>query len=107
MNRRAFITLLGGAAAWPLAARAQQSLRPLIAVLEGASAASMAERYDAFRAELRLLGYVEGRNCSFEYRYADGFLDRLFGSIAGYLNPRIVDLRFLVRLPEQKDAGQQ
>jgi putative ABC transport system substrate-binding protein len=78
MRRREFVTLVGGAAVFgPHPAWAQQSLRPLIAVLEAASAASMAERYDTFRAELRLLGYVEGRNCSFEYRYADGFLDRL------------------------------
>jgi putative ABC transport system substrate-binding protein len=77
MRRREFITLIGGAALFrPLTAWAQQSL-PLIAILEGASAASTAARYDAFRAELRQRGYVEGRNCRFEYRYADGFLDRL------------------------------
>jgi ABC-type uncharacterized transport system substrate-binding protein len=93
MQRREFITLVGGAAVFgPLPAWAQQSLRPLIAILEGASAASMAERYDAFRAELRLLGYVEGRNCSFEYRYADGFLDRLPALAAELvrLNPSVI-----------------
>jgi putative ABC transport system substrate-binding protein len=77
MRRRNFISLLGSAVGFgSLSVWAQQSL-PLIAVLEGASAASTTARYDAFRAELRQLGYVEGRNCSFEYRYADGFLERL------------------------------
>ena len=92
MRRRQFITVLGGAVVFgPLSAWAQQSL-PLIAVLEGASAASTTARYDAFRAELRQLGYVEGRNCSFEYRYADGFLDRLPTLVAELvrLNPRVI-----------------
>jgi putative tryptophan/tyrosine transport system substrate-binding protein len=91
MRRREFIAGLGGAAAWPLVARAQQS-KPLIAVLEGASAASTTARYDTFRAELRQLGYVEGRNCSFEYRYADGFLERLPPLAAELvrLNPSVI-----------------
>jgi putative ABC transport system substrate-binding protein len=54
----------------------------LIGVLEGASAVTMAPRYDAFRAKLRELGYVEGLNVRFEYRYADGSLDRLPGMAA-------------------------
>src|SRR4051812_18039221 len=92
MRRREFLSLVGGgAAAWPMAARAQPSL-PLIAVFEGASAASMAKRYDAFREGLRQLGYVEGRNCRFEYRYADGFLDRLPALAAELvgLNPSVI-----------------
>jgi len=92
MQRREFITLLGGAAACaPLSAWAQQS-PPLIGVLEGASAKSMAERYDAFRAGLRQLGYVEGRNIRIEYRYADGFLDRLPTLAAEIvrLNPTVI-----------------
>jgi putative ABC transport system substrate-binding protein len=92
MRRREFITLLGGTAACaPLSAWAQQS-PPLIGVLEGASAKSMAERYDAFRAGLRQLGYVEGRNIRVEYRYADGFLDRLPTLAAEIvrLNPTVI-----------------
>jgi putative tryptophan/tyrosine transport system substrate-binding protein len=92
VRRREFITVLGGAVVFgPLSAWAQQSL-PLIAVLEGASAASTTARYDAFRAELRQLGYVEGRSCSFEYRYADGFLDRLPALAAELvrLNPSVI-----------------
>ncbi len=78
MRRRAFISLLSGAAVvGSLDAWAQRSQPPLIAVLEGASAATMAARYDAFRTRLRELGYVEGVNIRLEYRYADGFLDRL------------------------------
>ena len=78
MQRRGFIFILGGAATFiPLAAWAQQSGPPLIGILNAASAESTASSYEAFRAELRQLGYVEGRSIRFEYRYADGFLDRL------------------------------
>jgi putative ABC transport system substrate-binding protein len=93
MRRRELIALLGGAAVFcPLSTWAQQRSLPLIAVLEGASAASTTARYDAFRAELRQLGYVEGRNCTFEYRYADGFLDRLPALAAELvrLNPSVI-----------------
>ena len=76
MRRRDFIGLLGGTATFiPLIAWAQQPA--LIGVLNAASAKSNASSYEAFRAALRKLGYVEGRNIRFEYRYADGFLDRL------------------------------
>jgi putative ABC transport system substrate-binding protein len=91
-TRRDFTTLLGSAAVFgPCFASAQQLL-PLIAVLEGASATSMAKRYDAFRDGLRQLGYVEGRNCRFEYRYADGFLDRLpaLATELVRLNPSVI-----------------
>jgi hypothetical protein len=80
MRRRDFIALLGGAAAFgPLTARAQQSQPPLIGVLDAASPAFTARGHEAFRAGLRQLGYVEGRSIRFEYRYADGVLDRLPG----------------------------
>jgi hypothetical protein len=63
MKRREFITLLGGAAAWPLAARAQQAGRVYrIGVLETSPAASNAANFDALRKALRELGYVEGQN---------------------------------------------
>jgi putative tryptophan/tyrosine transport system substrate-binding protein len=93
MKRREAIALIGGAAAvGSLSAWAQQPLRPLIGVLEGRSAASMAASHDAFRAGLRQLGYVEGRNFSLEYRYADGFLDRLPALAAELvrLNPSVI-----------------
>src|SRR4051794_24493456 len=78
MRRREFMTAVAGAAALiPCRAWAQRPQPPLIAVLEGASAATMAGRFEAFRKRLRELGYVEGVNIRIEYRYADGFIDRL------------------------------
>ena len=75
MNRRAFITLLGGAAAaWPLAARAQQSSPALIGFFNAGAAAVLKNEIDAFREGLRSLGHIEGRNIRFEYRFADGYL---------------------------------
>jgi ABC-type uncharacterized transport system substrate-binding protein len=79
-NRREFITLLGGAAAWPLAARAQQStmsLRPLIGVLSPLSAAAATRNIAALRSALRDLGYVEGRNVTLALRYGDGSPERM------------------------------
>ena len=92
MHRREFILALGGAAAWPLAVRAQQPAMPLIGIINAGSAASTAKGYEAFRSDLRQLGYVEGRNIRYEYRFADGFLDRLPGLAEELvrLNPAII-----------------
>src|SRR5262249_26877320 len=78
MNRRAFITLLGGAAAWPLAARAQQSALPVVGYLNlGGSPESDSSRLTGLRRGLNQTGYVEGRNLLIEYRWAGNQADRL------------------------------
>src|SRR5207247_3638584 len=76
MKRRAFISLLGGAATWPLAARAQQSKLARIGALYIGTADAESFKKE-LREGLRELGYVEGQNIAFEFRSAEGKLDRL------------------------------
>jgi putative tryptophan/tyrosine transport system substrate-binding protein len=77
MRRRDFITLLGGAAAWPVAARAQQPAVPVIGLLSGLPIESLPSELASFRQGLQVSGYVEGRNVAIEIRSAEGQYERL------------------------------
>src|SRR3982074_3149324 len=76
-SRREFITLLGGAAAWPVAARAQQSVMTVVGFLNAASPDGYAERLRGFRQGVKDEGFVEGENVSVEYRWAENQTDRV------------------------------
>ena len=77
MKRRAFIAGLGGAAAWPLAARAQQQTMPVVGYITDGLQVSNSSAIDAFRDGLKETGFVEGQNLTIEWRWAEGDEDRL------------------------------
>jgi putative tryptophan/tyrosine transport system substrate-binding protein len=85
MGRREFVALLGGVAAWPNAARAQQPAMPVIGFLNSGSAQAQVLAAAAFRQGLNEAGFVDGRNITIESRFADGHYDRLDGLMADLL----------------------
>src|SRR6516162_6445162 len=90
MRRRNFISLVGAAAAWPLAARAQQAAKlPTIGFLGGATPSLWSAWVSAFVQRLRELGWVEGRNVAIEYRWADGHVERYVEVVAEFVRLKV------------------
>jgi putative ABC transport system substrate-binding protein len=89
MKRRQFVMLIGGAAAWPLGARAQQPAMPVVGFLDSGSPNTSARYVDAFRKGLNETGYVEGQNVTVEYHYLEGQYDRLPALVADLVRRRV------------------
>ena len=104
MRRREFITLIGGAAAWPLAARAQRAATPIIGFLGSESLDAFASRLRAFRQGLGDAGYVEGSNVVIEYRWAEGHIERLMELATDLVGRRVAVIVTLGSMPASKAA---
>ena len=91
LKRREFITLVGGAAAWPLAVRAQQAAMPVIGFMSAGSPETYPQSLAAFRKALNDIGFIEGQNLAIEYRWAGTEYER-FPSLAADLVNRQVSV---------------
>jgi putative tryptophan/tyrosine transport system substrate-binding protein len=89
IGRRKFLATLGGAAAWPLAARAQQAKRPIVGFLGDSTPLAESERAAAFARRLHDLGWIEGRTIAIEYRWADGRGERLSEIAAEFVRLKV------------------
>jgi putative ABC transport system substrate-binding protein len=89
MTRREFIALLGGTAAWPLAARAQEPTMPIVGFVSGRSAETSLREVAAFRKGFNETGYVEGENATIEYHWLEGQYDRLPPLMADFVRRRV------------------
>jgi putative tryptophan/tyrosine transport system substrate-binding protein len=102
MRRREFVGLIGGGAAWPLVARAQQA-KPVIGFLSSGSSEQSAEGLQAFRSGLGEGGYIEGRNVFIEYRWGDGY-DRLAAMASDLVQRKVTAIVAASGVPSAKAA---